>query len=170
MITSQELIEDSFKLGIQIIKSGFAPTTILVLWRGGATIGMAIHELMRYKNFQLNHMIIKTSSYQNTDRQETVAIDGYQGLFESLKKDEKILIVDDIFDTGRTVSSVISLIKEYRKKESDQIKEIDGSIANEDLIVKINNTAVTPQMPMDTLNKLPDDKLFTSSLQGPEHK
>lgn len=122
MITSQELIEDSFKLGIQIIKSGFAPTTILVLWRGGATIGMAIHELMRYKNFQLNHMIIKTSSYQNTDRQETVAIDGYQGLFESLKKDEKILIVDDIFDTGRTVSSVISLIKEHRKQENDQFK------------------------------------------------
>ena len=62
MVTGQELIEDSFKLGIKIIKSGFTPTTILVLWRGGATIGMAIHELMRYKNFQLNHMIIKTSS------------------------------------------------------------------------------------------------------------
>ena len=34
MVTGQELIKDSFKLGIQIIKSGFAPTIILVLWRG----------------------------------------------------------------------------------------------------------------------------------------
>jgi len=67
-------------------------------------------------------MIIKTSSYQNTDRQETVAIEGYQGLFESFKKDEKVLIVDDIFDTGRTVSSVISLIREHRMEENDQFK------------------------------------------------
>ena len=30
--------------------------------------------------------------------------------------------MDDIFDTGRTVSSVISLIKEHRKQENDQFK------------------------------------------------
>ena len=35
---------------------------------------------------------------------------------------QKILIVDDIFDTGRTVSSVISLIKEHRKQGNDQFK------------------------------------------------
>ena len=30
--------------------------------------------------------------------------------------------MDDIFDTGRTVSSVISLIKEHRKQGNDQFK------------------------------------------------
>ena len=45
ILNSDELINDSFRLGMQIIKSGFIPTMILVLWRGGAIIGMAIHEL-----------------------------------------------------------------------------------------------------------------------------
>ena len=43
ILNSDELINDSFRLGMQIIKSGFIPTMILVLWRGGAIIGMAIH-------------------------------------------------------------------------------------------------------------------------------
>ena len=68
---------------------------------------MAIHELMRYKNFQLNHMIVKTSSYQNTDRQETIAIEGYQGLFESFKKDEKVLIVDDDENTRDLLNKIL---------------------------------------------------------------
>ena len=122
ILNSDELINDSFRLGMQIIKSGFIPTMILVLWRGGAIIGMAIHELMVYKKFQLNHMILKASSYQNTQRQDEVNIEGLEGVLRNLKKDEKVLIVDDIFDSGKTMSSLIAMIKEHRKEENDQYK------------------------------------------------
>ena len=122
ILNSDELISDSFRLGMQIIKSGFIPTMILVLWRGGAIIGMAIHELMIYKKFQLNHMILKASSYQNTQRQDVVSIEGLESVLRNLKKDEKVLIVDDIFDSGKTMSSLIAMIKEHRKEENDQYK------------------------------------------------
>ena len=122
ILNSDELISDSFRLGMQIIKSGFIPTMILVLWRGGAIIGMAIHELMIYKKFQLNHMILKASSYQNTQRQDVVSIEGLESVLRNLKKDEKVLIVDDIFDSGKTMSSLVAMIKEHRKEENDQYK------------------------------------------------
>ena len=122
ILSSDELINDSFRLGMQIIKSGFTPTMILVLWRGGAIVGMAIHELMKYKKFQLNHMILKASSYQNTERQDSVSIEGVGSVLRNLKKNEKVLIVDDIFDSGKTISSLIAMIKEHRKEENDQYK------------------------------------------------
>lgn len=122
ILNSDELINDSFRLGMQIIKSGFTPTMILVLWRGGAIVGMAIHELMTYKKFQLNHMILKVSSYQNTERQDSLSIEGLGSVLRNLKKNEKVLIVDDIFDSGKTMSSLIAMIKEQRKEENDQYK------------------------------------------------
>ena len=46
IITAQELIDDSFKLGIKVIESGYQPTTIITLWRGGANGEIVIEELM----------------------------------------------------------------------------------------------------------------------------
>ncbi|WP_369820677.1 phosphoribosyltransferase, partial [Oleiphilus sp. HI0125] len=41
-ISAQQLLEDSFKLAIQIYESGFRPDYIVGVWRGGAPVGIAV--------------------------------------------------------------------------------------------------------------------------------
>ena len=36
------LIEDSFRLGLQIFESGFRPSFIVGLWRGGSAVGIYV--------------------------------------------------------------------------------------------------------------------------------
>ena len=37
-ITANELLEDSFRLGIEILDSGFRPSFIVGVWRGGSPV------------------------------------------------------------------------------------------------------------------------------------
>tara|TARA_B100001063_G_scaffold229854_1_gene242434 strand:+ start:300 stop:845 length:546 start_codon:yes stop_codon:yes gene_type:complete len=121
IITAQELIDDSFKLGIKVFESGYQPTTIITLWRGGATVGIVIDELMSYKNIITNHNVLRTSSYKNTEQLSSVKIFGLDSILERFEKKEKILIIDDIFDSGNTIDTVINAINE---KHSCFIKDI----------------------------------------------
>ena len=47
-LDAQTLLEDSFRLGAEIYRSGFRPTFIVAIWRGGAPIGIVhLHDLLR---------------------------------------------------------------------------------------------------------------------------
>ncbi len=35
-LTAQQLLEDSFRLGAKVLASGFRPSFIVAIWRGGA--------------------------------------------------------------------------------------------------------------------------------------
>ena len=45
-IKSNQLLEDSFKLALNVYESGFRPNYIVGVWRGGAPIGIAVQELL----------------------------------------------------------------------------------------------------------------------------
>ena len=45
-ITADELLLDSFRLGVQIHNSGFKPDFIVGVWRGGTPVGIAIQEIL----------------------------------------------------------------------------------------------------------------------------
>ncbi len=45
-ITAQELLDDSFRLGLAIVESGYQPNYIVGVWRGGAPVGIAVQELL----------------------------------------------------------------------------------------------------------------------------
>ena len=47
-LKAEELLQDSFQLGMNIIDSKYDPTILVILWRGGAPIGIANHELMKF--------------------------------------------------------------------------------------------------------------------------
>jgi hypoxanthine phosphoribosyltransferase len=44
-ITADELLLDSFRLGVMIHNSGFKPDFIVGVWRGGTPVGIAIQEI-----------------------------------------------------------------------------------------------------------------------------
>ena len=41
-LPAQQLLEDSFRLGADIIQDGFRPTMMIAIWRGGVPMGIAI--------------------------------------------------------------------------------------------------------------------------------
>ena len=62
-ITADELLLDSFRLGVQIHNSGFKPDFIVGVWRGGTPVGIAIQEILGYLGNESDHIAIRTSSY-----------------------------------------------------------------------------------------------------------
>ena len=48
-LDAQALLEDSFRLAAEIYHSGFRPTFIVAVWRGGAPIGIAVQEYFAYR-------------------------------------------------------------------------------------------------------------------------
>ncbi len=120
-LSAQELLEDSFRLGSKIIASGFKPSIITAIWRGGTPIGIAVQELLAYCGVKTDHIAIRTSSYSGIDgRTADIRIHGMNYLIKNVRHEDRLLIVDDVFDTGHTISAVISHLKEKARLNTPQ--------------------------------------------------
>lgn len=116
-------MEDSFRLGVNIHNSGFTPTFIVGLWRGGSTIGIYVQECLQTLGLQTDHIAIRTSYEGAThyagmidNPQQRIRVHGTQYLLESLNTDDKLLIVDDVFSTGLNVEAVIERLETRLKR------------------------------------------------------
>ncbi|PWQ97920.1 phosphoribosyltransferase [Leucothrix arctica] len=111
-LTAQDLLEDSFKLAHQVLESGFKPTFIIAVWRGGAPIGIAVQEYLEFHNVPTDNIAIRTSSYSGIDNQSReVKVFGLEYLVKNIQHHDRLLIVDDVFDTGRSVEAIINALK-----------------------------------------------------------
>ena len=110
IISAQELLEDSFRLGVKVLESGFEPTMIIAIWRGGTPVGMALQEILAYCGIEADHIAIRTSSYSGVDQRGAVAVHGLNYMVKKVSCDDRVLIVDDVFDTGNTIKAVIDEI------------------------------------------------------------
>lgn len=108
-LTAQGLLEDSFKLAQQILESGFKPTFIIAVWRGGVPIGIAVQEFLSFHGIQTDNIAIRTSSYTGIDKQSReIQLYGLNYLVKNMQHSDSLLIVDDVFDTGRSVEAIIN--------------------------------------------------------------
>ena len=113
-ITAQMLLEGSFKLAHRVFEDGFRPQFIVGIWRGGAPIGIAVQEYFEYRGVSTDHISVRTSSYYGINKQHReIQVHGLQYLIEHANAQDKLLIVDDVFDSGRSVDA---LIREIRKQ------------------------------------------------------
>nr|WP_298927047.1 phosphoribosyltransferase family protein [uncultured Erythrobacter sp.] len=111
-LDANELLELSFALANQIVESGFVPTHIVGIWRGGAPIGIAVQELLEYRGYQCDHIAIRTSSYSGIGQQNRmVKVYALGYLIDTLNATDALLIVDDVFDTGKSVEAFINELK-----------------------------------------------------------
>lgn len=112
-ITANELLEDSFKLAKLIHKQGFKPDFIIGIWRGGAPVGIAVQEYLDFIGIETDHIAIRTSSYFGIDKQhKEVKVYGLNYVIDNLTSATNLLIVDDVFDSGRSIQAVLKNIKE----------------------------------------------------------
>jgi len=106
VISARELLEDSFSLGVQVLESGFEPTLIIAIWRGGTPVGMAVQEILAYCGIESDHIAIRTSSYVGVDQRGAVAVHGLNYMVKKVCHEDRVLVVDDVFDTGNTIKAV----------------------------------------------------------------
>ncbi len=123
-ISAQELLEDSFQLGVNIINSGFRPDFIVAIWRGGTPVGIAIQELLQHFNIPTDHISLRTSLYAGIAKsKKRVRVHGLGYLVKNLNAHNSLLIVDDVFDSGRSIEAVIDqLTARTRRNTPQQIK------------------------------------------------
>ncbi|MEK9823255.1 MAG: phosphoribosyltransferase family protein [Gammaproteobacteria bacterium] len=122
-LSEQQVMEDAFRLGVQIYRSGFRPSFIVGLWRGGSTIGIYVQECLQTLGIQTDHIALRTSyegaphyeqMVNNPDRE--IRVHGTQYLLEQLNSDDNLLIVDDVFSTGLNVEAVIQRLRGRLKR------------------------------------------------------
>jgi hypoxanthine phosphoribosyltransferase len=107
-IDAQQLLDDSFALGLKILESDFLPDYIVGVWRGGAPVGIAVQELLSYCGVKTDHIAIRTSHYTGINQTATsVQVHGLHYLVENVTAEDRVLIVDDVFDSGRSINQVI---------------------------------------------------------------
>ncbi len=116
-ITADELLLDSFRLGVMIHNSGFKPDFIVGVWRGGTPVGIAIQEIMAYLGNESDHIAIRTSSYIGIDNQsKEVRVHGIDYLISHMNAEDKLLVVDDVFDSGRSIKAILDTLNEKARK------------------------------------------------------
>ena len=68
---------------------------------------------MKYCGIPTDHIAIRTSRFTGIDAgSEEVAVHNLGYLIERLNKDSKVLLVDDVFDSGLSIAAVLSALKE----------------------------------------------------------
>jgi hypoxanthine phosphoribosyltransferase len=111
-ISADSLLRDSLALGMQIVRSGFRPTFLVGVWRGGAPIGIAVQEVLEYCGMPCDHLAIRTSSYTAIDQQaDEVRVHAIDYLVSRLSAEDQLLLIDDIFDSGRSLQAVIEELR-----------------------------------------------------------
>ncbi|MDH5620177.1 MAG: phosphoribosyltransferase domain-containing protein [Gammaproteobacteria bacterium] len=112
-IAADDLLQDSFQLAANIYEAGFEPDFLVGLWRGGSAVGIAVQEGLDYFGVKTDHIAIRTSytgarSYsQMVDKGDAIRVHGLQYLLENLCSHHSMLIVDDVYSTGSSVTAVL---------------------------------------------------------------
>ena len=106
-LSADEYLRDSWRLAAAVRKAGWRPDILIALWRGGAPVGVALHEFFTVSGWPMRHIPLKCSSYTGIGEQSNV-VEFTCGdiVFGTLRKGDKVLVVDDVFDTGRTAAAV----------------------------------------------------------------
>jgi hypothetical protein len=118
-ISAQDLLDDSFRLGLKVLDSGFLPDFIVGIWRGGTPVGIAVQELFELKGIDSDHIAIRTSSYYGIEqRGRTIRVHGLNYIVKKADADDRLLIVDDVYDTGLSIMAVIDALNRQSRRNA----------------------------------------------------
>ncbi len=122
-IKSDDLLKDSFQLAWSVYESGFEPNYIVGVWRGGAPIGIAVQEFLSVLGIKSDHVAIRTSYYSGIgEHKENVNVYGLNYVIRKLESNDRLLIVDDVHDTGNSIAQIMSDIKAACKKNTPEMR------------------------------------------------
>ncbi len=123
-ISADSLLRDSIELGLRVVRSGFRPSFLVGVWRGGAPVGIAVQEILEFNGIICDHISIRTSSYEGMDQQAPkVRVHALDYLVSVLNAEDRLLLIDDVFDSGRSLEAAIAeLRRRCRRNLPQQIR------------------------------------------------
>ncbi|MDR2921725.1 MAG: phosphoribosyltransferase [Treponema sp.] len=104
---------NALKLAYRIFHDGFIPDVIYVSLRGGAYLGNIISEYFKIVHQgarPVYYAAVVARSYSDVAQSEKIRIDGWTYSPEHLRVGDKVLLVDDIFDSGKTINYLAQVI------------------------------------------------------------
>jgi uncharacterized protein len=118
-VSAGQLLDDSFRLGVKILESGFRPHFIVGIWRGGAPVGITVQELLDFFGIHTDHISIRTSYYKGIEQRDSrIRVHGLQYVINNVDADEGLLIVDDVYDTGLSIEAVIENLRRRARRNT----------------------------------------------------
>ncbi len=122
-IDAARLLIDSVKLARRVWDDGYRPDYLIGVWRGGTPPGVAIHEFLRTRGLEPYHTTIKTQSYSAMQRGGNgVEIKGLGHVIDVINAEDKVLIVDDVFDTGHTMVAILDEIARLARRNTPECR------------------------------------------------
>jgi len=113
-VSANDYLRDSFRLARMILDSGWLPDDLIALWRGGAPVGVSVHEFLYYHGLRPRHRVLKCESYTGIQsRRHVVAFENAGEIFSSIVPGSRVLVIDDVFDTGHTARAVFDRIAPF---------------------------------------------------------
>lgn len=107
--------DNALKLAHKIHTDGFVPDIIYVSLRGGAYVGNVISEyfkIVRKDSRPVFYAAVVARSYTDIRAQDRVMVDGWTYSPEYLRTGDKVLLIDDIYDSGKTINHLVEVMLE----------------------------------------------------------
>ncbi|MDR1956457.1 MAG: phosphoribosyltransferase [Treponema sp.] len=104
---------NALKLAHRIYQTGFIPEVIYVSLRGGAYLGNVISEYFKVVckgKRPVYYAAVVARSYTDVRQSDQIMVEGWTYAPEHLRVGDKVLLVDDIFDSGRTINHLADII------------------------------------------------------------
>ena len=106
---------NALKMAYRIYQDGFIPDIIYVSLRGGVYLGNVISEyfkLVQRRERPVYYAAMVARSYTGVRESNEVKVEGWTYTPESLRTGDRVLLVDDIFDSGKTINHLANMIME----------------------------------------------------------
>ena len=106
---------NALKMAHKINGDGFIPDVIYVSLRGGVYLGNVISEYFKItqrRKRPVYYAAVVARSYTGVAESEEVKVEGWTYSTESLRTGDQVLLVDDIFDSGKTMNHLAKIIME----------------------------------------------------------
>lgn len=108
------LRNDAIKLASRMYRDGVIPTVIYCPMRGGAYMANVISEF--YKLLSKKHNFpsvlfaaLVARSYNGQKRNDNLEIDGWTYEPKNLTKNDRVMLIDDIYDSGKTLNEIVNI-------------------------------------------------------------
>ena len=120
---------DALKIAHKIFQDGFIPDVIYASLRGGAYMANVISEYFKIlaskeKFHPVLYAGVVARSYSDVANHTKVFIDGWTYPPQNLRPGDKILLIDDIFDSGNTINCLVKELMNSRGIPREDIKVV----------------------------------------------
>ena len=107
-LSADDYLRDQGRLAELGRGGGWRPDFLVGLWRGGAPVAIAVHEFLKCTGWDVRHIPLKCASYTGIGQNEGKVVFTFgDEIFGLFRAGDKVLFIDDVFDTGKTAAAVM---------------------------------------------------------------